>query len=565
MIFAKKLLPFFIILFLEFFTFKSLLSAGFFPIHDNTQVTRVSEMAKALNDGMFPVRWSMDLGFGFGYPVFNYYAPLPYYIGGVINLLGANALDATKLMMLLGVILSGFSMYMFSRQFFGKWGGVFSALLYAYAPYHGVNIYIRGDVSEFFAYGFMPLLFYGLYKIYQTNKSIYIYATSIFYALIVISHNLTALMISPFALFFAVYLGLKNKKNIHKLFIPFVLGICISAFYWLPVFLEMKYTNVLSQIGGGSDFRDHFVCIEQLWASPWGYGGSAKGCIDGISFMIGKMHILLAISVIVGVFYYIVTKKISNFSLKDKENIFMVILFSVFSLLSIFLLLEISKPVWEAIKPFEFLQFPWRFLNITTFSLSFISGAAVWIMEKIVKNKYYYYLISTVLILLVVFLNAKFFIPQDVFNATSKDFTNKEIVNWEISKISTEYMPKNFSKPEFSLDVADFSKINNSKVKVSSFMQKTQRISIGLIAAENTSIVIPLAYFPAWKASLDNKEIPIYENRHGSLVNIPTGNHLLVVNYFQTPIERLADLISLAGIIGVFLGILISVKKYDKN
>src|SRR3990167_1709125 len=119
----KKLFPFFLIIILSFFAIRPLLLNGFFPMHDDTQPSRVFEMASALKDGMFPVRWSADLGFGYGYPIFNFYAPLAYYIGALFNIIGFNSLDATKLMMILGIVLSGFSMYILAKEFFGKLAG----------------------------------------------------------------------------------------------------------------------------------------------------------------------------------------------------------------------------------------------------------------------------------------------------------------------------------------------------------------------------------------------------------------------------------------------------------
>src|SRR5450759_6001889 len=102
-------------------------------------------------------------------------------------------------------------------------------------------------------------------------------------------------MITPFVFCFSVLRSLENRKTSINLFITIFLGFILATFYWLPAVLEMSYTNVNSLIGGGSNFRDHFVCINQLWTSPWGYGGSTKGCIDGLSFMVGKSHIILTI------------------------------------------------------------------------------------------------------------------------------------------------------------------------------------------------------------------------------------------------------------------------------
>ncbi|MBI2034661.1 MAG: hypothetical protein HYT11_02915, partial [Candidatus Levybacteria bacterium] len=94
----KKNWGIFAILLLSFFSIRPLLVSGFFPMHDDTQVARVYEMWKALRDGMFPVRWVPDLGYGYGYPIFNFYAPLAYYAGAFFIFLGVDALTATKFM-----------------------------------------------------------------------------------------------------------------------------------------------------------------------------------------------------------------------------------------------------------------------------------------------------------------------------------------------------------------------------------------------------------------------------------------------------------------------------------
>jgi uncharacterized membrane protein len=237
----KKLFPYLLIICLSFFAVKPLLQTGFFPIHDDTQVTRVFEMKNALADGMFPVRWSSELGYGYGYPIFNYYAPLSYYIGGVVNLLGVNSLDATKIMMIIGILLSGLFMYLLAKELFGKYGGILSAILYLFAPYHALDIYVRGDVAEFFGYAFIPLLFYGLYKIYLTNKFSFSFVAALGFAGIILSHNLTALMVFPFALVFAAFLIIKNKSILFPTIFAFLLGFCLSAFYFIPTLLEMIF------------------------------------------------------------------------------------------------------------------------------------------------------------------------------------------------------------------------------------------------------------------------------------------------------------------------------------
>ena len=432
-----------------------------------------------------------------------------------------------------------------------------------YAPYHGVNIFVRGAVAEFFAYGFIPLMFYGLYLIYKEKRFRYVVIAAISYALIIISHNLTALMITPFALLFALFLVFKDKSNIHRFIISFVLGLALSSFYFIPALLEMNYTNVLSQVGGGLDFRDHFVCLSQFWTSQWGYGGSAKGCVDGLSFMIGKSHLILSLIVVLGISLYLFTKKIFKFSKQELDNFSIIFIFLFFAVSSSFLMLEISKPIWEILTPMEFFQFPWRFLIIATFSISFIGGAVIWLIKGLTKEKISL-AISVLLIVLVIVLNAKFFTPQNYSFKSLDYYTSSNNIKWEISKISNEYMPQDFKKPTNSIDVANFNNIKGQNVELLSYSQKTNKVNFKVNSNENKELLIPLAYFPAWQANVNGQKVEVKKDSKGIRVNITKGESEITLNFVETPIEKVSNLISLAGIFSLIIGIIYSRKRYGK-
>lgn len=434
--FFKKNYGLFLILILSFWAIKPFFIQGFFPMHDDTQVARVFEMGKMLKAGVFPVRWVPDLGYGYGYPIFNFYAPLAYYAGGLFILLGFDALAATKLMMALGIILAGVFMYLLAREFWGELGGIVSGLFYLYAPYHAVDIYVRGDVAEFWAYTFIPLAFLGIYK-----RNVLI--GSIAFAAIILSHNLTAMMVTPFLLIVILLnccIAPKGKKLLiayHLSLITF-LGLVLSAFYWIPALSEFKNTNVLSQIGGGADFRDHFVCLPQLWDSLWGFGGSTPGCIDGLSFKIGKFHVLVSMLTLVLAY---------NFY----KNYNIILLSFLGFVLSVFFTLELSKPIWEAISVMAFFQYPWRFLILASFFSSFLAGAAVFLSSHF---KIKPYLTAFLLIFFLLFFNIKLFVPQTIFKASANDFTNEIALKWTSSKTSDEYLPPGFKKPKSEYEIS---------------------------------------------------------------------------------------------------------------
>lgn len=561
--FLKAAIPVIVVIFLSYWAIKPLFIPGFFPIHDDTQVARVYEMTKSLKGGIFPVRWVADLGYGYGYPIFNFYAPLAYYVGSVFEFLGFDTLEATKAMMVLGILLSGIFMYLMAKEFWGKQGGIVSALLYVYAPFHAVDIYVRGDVTEFWAYAFMPLAFFGFYKVYKTKGDLkWIITGALGYAGIILSHNLTAMMVSPFLLAMLLVLSYvsykdKDSRTIISLFKALMLGLSVSAFYFIPALYEQKYTNVISQIGGGAHFKDHFVCVYQLWQSQWGFGGSAPGCFDGSSFMIGKIHIIFSLLAIAATMVFVAMRKISR---RDERVV--IILLCVGGLLSsIILMISLSEPLWSAIPLMAFFQFPWRFLLMASFFASILSGSLLWVMHITIKNGWVEYLISGVIIVVIILPNVKFFVPQTILRKTSGDYTNIRTLKWATSKISDEYMPKDFPKPTDEMDVVRERVVfNPNDTEIVNRAENPHVIELDLNAVRPTKIHFNIAYFPSWKLSVDGVPQGSIVSK-GYNVSLSSGNHKLQIKFKESNTEKIANFISIAGLATVLVGIIRFKKK----
>ncbi len=547
----KSYLPILFVIVLSFFTVRPLLQPGFFPMHDDTQVARVYEMSKALKDGMLPVRWVADLGYGYGYPIFNFYAPLAYYVGGVIAAVGTDPLVATKVMMIIGMLAAGMCMYLFCNLVWGKAGGILGGVFYAYATYHALDLYVRGDVAEFFAYACIPLAAYGLLLSFRKKTLLSVGIGAIGFAGVIISHNLTALMVAPFLFLFSlilVYIGWKeNKKDKRFVFpvISFVGGILLSSFYWLPVPFEMHYSNVLSQVGGGADFRDHFVCLSQLWYSPWGYGGSVPGCVDGLSFMVGKLHFLAVfISIVAAGFLW---RKNRNASLWIISGI-------VGFFISVFLTTAFSKPIWETISAMAFFQYPWRFLLLAAFFSSFLGGGLVLLFN----NKLLRVLFVLLLSFGVVLLQYKFFVPQKTLPVSSTFYTNPQSLMLRTSKISDEYMPKGFKKPmvENSIPQVPFSVLHGKNGIVLITEDITQRKEAVINLESPALLIVNIAYFPAWQIYIDGVRASFTPTSYGLTLPITEGKHTVTAFYVSTPIENVGNMLTLTSILLLILAII---------
>jgi uncharacterized membrane protein len=545
----KKIFIFLVIL-LSLPTIWPLFHPGLFPMHDDTQVARVLTMGKALHDGMLPVRWVDYLGYNFGYPIFNFYAPFAYYLGGFFTLLGFSALTSTKIMMGLGMITAGVSMYLLAQSIFGKKAGVLASVFYMYAPYHASNLFVRGAISELWAFAFLPLPFWGLWGLYKKGKFRYAVVTALTLAIIITSHNLTAMMIVPFILLEFIVLSIaSSRRKEFKMFylggISLVIGILLSAYYSIPALLEMQYTNVSSILGGGSNPIDHFVCVTQLWQSMWGYGGSAPGCVDGMSFMLGKIHVVFVLAGIIST-AYLLQKRLY------KESFVLLSCFFVL-VISLFMMLDTSKTFWQSVSLLNYIQFPWRFLSLAVFSSSLIGGGVIAVLNKIKPRIALLMTISVSLLCLLYY--GKFFAPQ-YYQEDIKRYSDISQITWNVSKISDEYLSKGIKKPVNSSQVsANLLSSEKGQIRIQSTDEKTQKKTINLTSSDS-QVRLNLAYFPAWQIKVDNKVInPNIASGH-YIFPLRSGQHTITATFIQTSTEFFSTILSLVGLSFLILGII---------
>jgi hypothetical protein len=220
------------------------------------------------------------------------------------------------------------------------------------------------------------------------------------------------------------------------------------------------------------------------------------------------------------------------------------------------MLLQISEPIWNLVTPLAFLQYPWRFLLLTFFFISLLGAGLVFLLEQFLKQKIILFFILLALSTIVIFFENRYFMPQYIYPATSEDFTSNLVINWKTSKISSEYMPINFLKPNSQQQVP-LGLINPFLGKLDVLINKTQYKNLKIDSERSQELFINLAYFPFWKAYIDKKQIIIVELSKGIKVYMPKGIHNLELKFESTPIELIGNTVSVIGIILIILAIII--------
>ncbi len=516
---------------------------GYYGASDDIHIAWLHQMDKIIRLGQIPPRFVPDLSYGFGYPLFNFVFPLPFYIAEIFHLLNFSLVDSIKALFFLSIPFSFLFMYLLLKQFSLKSLSFAGALLYAYTPYRAVDLYVRGAVGEILSFVFLPLVLLSIIKMKEEKNYKWVGIGGVALASLVLSHNISSYMFLAFVLLFvALQLFFLQKRLAFfvKSILMFFLGSLVSIYFWLPALVEsrlMKYDTVFN-------FADHFPTLKQLITPYWGYGASVPGPGDGMSFFIGTVNLLTIIAGIVCLLKY--WKKYS----KNQKIILIWAYISI--LVSIFMMNYRSQFMWDNIPFLSYFQFPWRFLIMTTFLIPLLIVA----FEKIGKST----LVSTILIFLTLITSGSFFRPQDFLGRTDNYFLNRYIplpqASEEYKQTQEEYLrlPKQTKKrpnQNYPLAISE----NEALINIRKLNDLDSVLEV--VSENGTKIHYMKYFFPGWIAKIDGQliDIAIGEPFGQIAVDIPPGAHVVEIKFKETIFRKTLDAISLGAFL-VSLGLI---------
>ena len=217
------------------------------------------------------------------------------------------------------------------------------------------------------------------------------------------------------------------------------------------------------------------------------------------------------------------------------------VLFALFSILfSLFMMHWKATPIWQAIKPLEFLQFPWRFLTLAIFAGSFLVGALALVNKR--------WLLPSLLLLLLI-LNANYFRPRQWLpdiNDSNK-FTGHDW-QWQVTGSIFDYLPiwAPFPPADGQSDLVKFVK-GSGAYQLHDYRTNFQHYTIE--ASESGTLEVQTYYFPGWRMWLDRSEVQIDPSRDPLLgrmqVDVSQRTHDLVLKFSDTPVRFTANALSL--------------------
>lgn len=537
-----------------------LLLPGYFTMHDDLQVMRLFEMNRCFLDGQLPCRWAPDMGQNYGQPLFNFYSAFPYYLGQLFHQLGLTFIDTVKLLFLLSLFLSGVFSYLLGKNFVSKNAALVMAVAYLVLPYHAVDIFVRGALSESWGLTLVPLVLYCLFRLSRLPNSGNSLLFSISLAALLTTHNITTLISLPVFLImggYALFSSRKPKNFLLFLLPALFLGIGLSGFFLFPVLLEKPLIQSSFLITDYFDFRAHFTTLYQLFGkTSWGYGPSRFNSFQyppTLSFFVG---ILPAISLIT-------TPIILFFKKKDKKTFSLILITYLLCLLTLFMTHPRSVGIWEKLPLLSYVQFPWRFLGPAGLLSSLLIGFNFeFLMEKF-RHEYLFAAVGIITLLLsgISYFRFENYLPD----LTDQQKLSGSAYDQQIRGALLDYLPVTSPKiPETKAPQEP--QIIGGIVNTNYFDHRSNYFASEFDVYDAAGLVqFPVTFFPGWT---------LYQNRAGSpiafdidndfgLITVPlTKGHHLIAGFFEdTPVRRFSNLSTFASAFLLTLWFIISNQK----
>ena len=523
------------------------------PIH----FYRAVDMQQAWRDGVLYPRWSANLALGYGTPLFNFAPPLISILMMSLNTVGLDLALAMKLVVILFVLVSALGAYLLGRDTLGPQAGLVAAAAYLYAPYRLREMYIQGNYAQFMGIALYPLVLWCYFKVIQSGKLRYIIGGGLAYAALFLSHNISVMIFSPLLAAYVIFWLVLRRKwaAVRDVLITGVLGLGLSAFFWLPAFYEQRWLQISQITKGHFDFRLHFLTLRELFAPYVPLDYSAVNVHLPLS--LGLASVVLAVMALIAVVWV-------RENMRDQR---LLIGFSAILLtISVFLMVPPSTFLWEHVPLLKLTEFPWRLLEVAAVPLSLLAGGSVYFFHKLLPKRLSRAVpaLSLVCVLIPSFF---YLFPRqpfvDLSGAEVKDIMAYELRTKAFGTTSAgEFLPMwTVEHPTDSPMVADYEagrpvdKLDRTSLPSSARVEETGRgylwNAFSFESGEPFTVRFNTLWFPGWQVYLDGDPVASSASSPQGLIelDIPAGKHAIKLSFGSTPVRDLANGLSIAALL----------------
>jgi len=320
------------------------------------------DVAGQWREGIAYPRWAEWANWGFGEPRFIFYPPASWVAGAALgSAMPWRMVPGTFIW--LSLVLAGMSMWVFAREWLPPPQAVVAALLYSVNPYNLVIVYYRSDFAELLAGALFPLLIWAVLRTIEGEGRSALSLAVVFAAIWVT--NAPAAVVATYSLVLAIAAACVVKKNLRPLLLGMGAvagGFALAAFYIVPAAWERRWIQIAQAVAGEVHPSRNFLFTRMN--DP-----------DFVLFNAKVSWIAVAVITIIGIDAIFVARRRREF------RTLWWILISV-AVASVFLMLRPSLWLWKTLPELQFIQFPWRWLEVLGVVFAFFSAAAIFRMRS---------------------------------------------------------------------------------------------------------------------------------------------------------------------------------------
>ena len=535
---------------------------------------RAAEMTRSWQHGLIFPSWAEGFYLGYGSPLFHFYASLTYYLTSLMSLiLGYGALEALRALLLLSLFGCSIGMYLFVRRRCGRIGGIIAGLVYVYSPWlMYTEAYARGTYPELLAFALFPWLLWRVDALRDQPNSRNFLLLALLQVALINAHNLMALALTGIALAWIAFEGLIQRLNREAsrldwrpaaaAIVAITLGIGAASSFWLPVLLESDSVHLQNlTVAGLLDYRDGFVRLQDLLSPPPIHDA---GAINGLSELkiLGSAQVSLALLGLTSALWLYTF----GYRTRHPQTFLGLTFFALMSLLLLALTLPGALPLWDGLRPLQFLQFPWRLLGPLAACLAIMAGMnGLWLQR--LAWRWHVPLIALAAAAPIVTVIPLFYVPEwrhRALDTSIAAYHAEETARRQLGTTFTgEFRPRHVhSVPEATGHLLDdyadgypIDKLNRAILPPGSVAEllhnspQSQAWRIRAGAAFNAEIYS--FYWLGWRAQIDGQDVAIVPSPHHGFItfHVPAGDHQVRVFLASTPARDLAAAVSIFAIL----------------
>ncbi|MFL5800211.1 MAG: YfhO family protein, partial [Roseiflexaceae bacterium] len=507
--------------------------------HDALEyLPRTIEFQRALSAGQLFPRWAPDLSGGYGQPFFSFNPPVFYYAATAFYALGFSFVAAQNLAIFALIWLAGLGMYALAADVYGRRGGLVAATAYLYAPYFLVTLYVRAALADFAAFAFIPLAIWGLYRFAHGGRTVFAMVGALAVALLLLSSNTVTLIACPVLALLVVWQAYTERSwpTLLRGAGCLLLGLGLSAFFWLPALVERNFVHTARLLEGYLSYRNHFVYPQQLIFSPWGYGLSLTGPVDGMSFEIGYVQLGLAVAGLV------VLWRIRR---AGGRHIQLLSFGLALLVAAAFFASTLSQFLWDGLPLLQYLEFPWRFLSLAAVGAALVCGSPFLLLgtrrPRLANG------LAALLIAGLFLANFSHAQPEKLYDIVDDDYNPQTIAaRWISVTTAEEYEPVWVTeRPQAPAAEPLTFMAGTGRVGIISLSPTYREFHVD--AAQPARLRLNTFYFPGWTLTVDGAERTIdYTNPQGVIeFLLEPGQHVVRFRFVDTPIRWWGTILSL--------------------